>query len=88
MHDVILAKEISDIVKFIQTKHNLKKINEVLIEVGNIDGLHKHGENDAHEEVEMENVEFHLKNFLPDIKFILTKKNNLDGWKLVEIEGD
>lgn len=88
MHDIILAKEISDTVKFIAAKHNLKKINGVSIEIGDIEGLHKHGENDKHEEVEMENIEFHLKNFLPDIKFILTKKTNLEGWELVEIEGD
>jgi Zn finger protein HypA/HybF involved in hydrogenase expression len=88
MHDVILAKEISDTVKFIAAKHNLKKISEVLIEVGNVEGLHKHGENDKHEEVEMENIEFHLKNFLPDIKFLLQKNKDLEGWKLVEIEGD
>jgi len=88
MHDIILAKEITDTVKFVQAKHNLKKINEVSIEVGNIEGLHAHEENDMHKEVEMENVEFHLKNFLPDIKFILTKKDDLDGWQLVEIEGD
>jgi Zn finger protein HypA/HybF involved in hydrogenase expression len=88
MHDIILAKEISDAVKFIQVKHNLKKINEVSIVIGNVDGLRKHGENDMREEVEMENVEFHLKNLLPDIKFLLSKNKDLDGWKLEQVEGD
>lgn len=89
MHDLILAKQISDLVKHLSAKHEFKTVQKVSIEVGDVSNLHKHHEHEEHHhgDIKVSNLKFHLNNFYPSVKFQVRRKK-IEGWKLKEIEGE
>ena len=44
MHDLLLAKQISDLVDHLTMKHELKTVQKVSIELGDVSGIHHHEE--------------------------------------------
>lgn len=88
MHDLILAKQITDLINHLAVKHELKNVQKVSVEIGDVGNLHEHVYKDEHHHsIEISNLEFHLKNFFPKTKFQIRKKK-FEGWKLVDIEGE
>jgi Zn finger protein HypA/HybF involved in hydrogenase expression len=89
MHDFLLAKEIIDKTLAIIKDKNLKNIESVDIEIGNISMAHD-GFDEHPEEINLENLEFGLKNIakntiLKGAKFNI-KKTAGDSWKITDIE--
>jgi len=88
MHDFLLAKEIIDEVLRVIEENNLKKISEIVLEIGTIsmahDGLVKHTE-----DISIENLEFGLKSIskntiLEKAKFSISKVEG-EHWKLISL---
>ncbi|NQU83892.1 MAG: hypothetical protein HQ536_04225 [Parcubacteria group bacterium] len=89
MHDLILAKQISDMVNHLAGQHQLATVAKVSIEVGDVDEIHQHKEGEKHDhDIEISNLKFHLKNFHPTTKFNVRRSRKFEGWKLKEIEGE
>lgn len=89
MHDFLLAKEIVDEALRIAKEKNISEIKSVDIEIGAIalahDGFFEHAE-----EIDLENLEFGLKNIakntiLKNTKFKI-KKTEGENWKIANIE--
>ncbi|MEA3272209.1 MAG: hypothetical protein U9P90_00910 [Patescibacteria group bacterium] len=89
MHDLILAKQISDMVKHLADQHQLVTVAKVSIEVGDVGGLHQHADGEEHNhDIEVSNLKFHLNNFHPETRFSVKRNRKFEGWKLKEIEGE
>ncbi|MFA6184373.1 MAG: hypothetical protein WC682_04720 [Parcubacteria group bacterium] len=88
MHDFILAKEIADKVLEVAEKNKLKKISEVILELGTVSLAH--GEFEEHaEDISVDNLKFGLEEILKSkgsegIDFKITKVGG-DNWRLVSI---
>ncbi len=77
MHDFHLANQIVKIAKDFAKEHNISKITEIKIELGNII---EHGEN-----ISPENLKYNINLLLPcKVKI---KKINGNEWRLVSIDG-
>jgi len=84
MHDFHEADRISQIIKSELEKNNLKKLNQINLELGSVV---EHGE-----EIKAENLEFNirliLKDYLNNKTKIIIDKVKGNGWKLVSIDGE
>lgn len=87
MHDLILAKEISDVLKSVMKKEGINNLKKVNIEVGDVSKVHKHEDGEHHHDIKIENLEFNLKHFFKETEFKI-RRGNFEGWKLVDIEGE
>ena len=89
MHDLILAKEISNLVNSLIKKHKFSSMEKVSIEVGDVKKIHCHTEGECHDhDIKISNLKFHLNNFHPDTKFSIRRSEKFEGWKLKDIEGE
>jgi len=89
MHDFLLAKEIVDTILLNIKENNLKKVSEVILEIGTIsmahDGFDKHTE-----DISVDNLEFGLETItkgtiLEKTNFKISKTAG-EHWKLVSIK--
>lgn len=88
MHDFLLAKEIIDTVLSKVEENNLKKVSEVVLEIGTINMAHD-GFDEHMEDINIDNLEFGLKTIskgtiLENVKFKISKIKG-ESWKLVSI---
>lgn len=89
MHDLILAKQISDLVNYLASQHQLAMVAKVSIEVGDVKNIHQHTGGEYHDhDIEISNLKFHLGNLHPSTKFSIRRNKKFEGWKLKEIEGE
>jgi Zn finger protein HypA/HybF involved in hydrogenase expression len=89
MHDFLLAKEIIDELKKISKEKNLSDIRRVSLEIGIISLAHD-GFSEHEEDINLDNLEFGLKNIAKETEFkdvsFDIKKVDGEHWKIVNIE--
>lgn len=89
MHDFLLAKEIVDTVLKNIEEQKLKKVSEVVLEIGTIAMAHD-GHDEHTEDISIGNLEFGLKTIskgtiLEETNFKISKAKG-DHWKLMSIK--
>lgn len=95
MHDLLLAREILEIIKDYAKQHGLRSVSRVEIELGRITGEHHTPEdqdNHCHEEISPENLKYNFnlikKNSIAALATLKIKETSKPGWRLQEIYGE